>query len=205
MTMKWFGVSWNSHLNADTPHVAPPIGELCSYCGEAIFANDSGVIYANGPAAHRNCFVRSTAGSVAHIQKRCSCYVLGSKENDPPGMTKRQAADAAAALLGFRSSDAEEEMICDFCSAREPLVRDVKALQPIAGHLPGGTPLQDSGIWGACADCAELIDAKDWQGLVERGVVGVLAIAHHPRTPAREREMRADIQSLLEQVFGVKL
>ena len=34
-------------------------------------------------------------GSVAHIQKKCSCYIKGSKENDPEGMSLRQAAHVA--------------------------------------------------------------------------------------------------------------
>jgi hypothetical protein len=54
--------------------------------------------YANGPLAHLNCFMRQTIGSVAHQLKQCRCYVPGSTEEDPPGMTKRQAADAAVAV-----------------------------------------------------------------------------------------------------------
>lgn len=45
--------------------------------------------------AHENCNFRSIVGSVAHIEKRCSCFVAGSTEGDPEGMTKREAANAA--------------------------------------------------------------------------------------------------------------
>jgi hypothetical protein len=38
-------------------------------------------------------------GSVAHLQKRCHCYVPGSEENDDPSLTLREAARAAAALV----------------------------------------------------------------------------------------------------------
>lgn len=41
---------------------------------------------------HRECAYRAVMGSLAHFQKRCSCSVPGSTENDPPGLTKRQAA-----------------------------------------------------------------------------------------------------------------
>jgi hypothetical protein len=39
--------------------------------------------------------MRSALGSVAHIEERCSCFISGSEENDPPGMSKREAAKAA--------------------------------------------------------------------------------------------------------------
>jgi hypothetical protein len=58
-TMKWFGVSWGAPMCDECPHVAPPIGELCSHCDDAILAKDSGVIYSNGPVAHRNCFLKA--------------------------------------------------------------------------------------------------------------------------------------------------
>jgi len=55
---------------------------------------------------HRNCGLRGVIGSVAHIQRRCSCYVPTSSERDPAGMTRRQAADAAvAAWEEIQSSD----------------------------------------------------------------------------------------------------
>jgi hypothetical protein len=34
-------------------------------------------------------------GSLGHQQRRCGCYVEGSTEDDPPGMTMREAAKAA--------------------------------------------------------------------------------------------------------------
>jgi hypothetical protein len=45
---------------------------------------------------------RAVAGSVAHLERRCGCFVAGSTEGDPPGMTKRQAALAAWAYWQFR-------------------------------------------------------------------------------------------------------
>jgi hypothetical protein len=42
---------------------------------------------------HIECYIRLTVGSLAHQQRKCSCY--GGTEHDPPGMTLRQAAIAA--------------------------------------------------------------------------------------------------------------
>ena len=47
---------------------------------------------------HLECSIRSVIGSVNHLNKTCSCFVPGSTEGDPPGMTRRQAAKAAADL-----------------------------------------------------------------------------------------------------------
>jgi hypothetical protein len=42
--------------------------------------------------------MRAIIGSVAHVEHRCSCFVPGSTESDPPGMTRREAANAAVKL-----------------------------------------------------------------------------------------------------------
>jgi len=42
--------------------------------------------------------LRLVIGSVAHLERRCCCYVPGSTEDDPPHMTPRQAARAALVL-----------------------------------------------------------------------------------------------------------
>jgi len=66
----------------------------CAYCEEPI-KRDNLMSEAISPM-HSNCALRAVAGSVAHIERRCSCYIPGAEETDPPGMTKREAADAAA-------------------------------------------------------------------------------------------------------------
>jgi hypothetical protein len=198
--MKWFGVSWGAPMCDECPHVPPPIGEFCAHCDEAILANDSGVIYSNGPAAHRNCFIRGVAGSLAHLQKRCSCFVPGATEGDPPGMSKREAANAVAEFLGYEV----EELMCDFCSAREPLVRDVHAKARITVGYKSGAEILDSGVWGACAECARLIDAQDWQGIIERAVVGSMAL-DPDLTAEWQTEYRKRLRISIEAVFGVKL
>lgn len=48
---------------------------------------------------HAECGIRAVCGSAAHIKERCGCYVPGSVETDDPGLTKREAARAAARAL----------------------------------------------------------------------------------------------------------
>ena len=67
----------------------------CFHCGEAIVPSDDRIRCANGPVAHGNCFLRCVIGSVAHLLRKCRCFVPGSILRDPEGMSRRQAADAA--------------------------------------------------------------------------------------------------------------
>jgi hypothetical protein len=69
----------------------------CIHCGEPVTEQDRRFTYANGPVVHAECDLRAIAGSVGHQLGRCSCF--GGDEEDPPGMTKREAARAAAALF----------------------------------------------------------------------------------------------------------
>jgi hypothetical protein len=69
---------------------------ICPLCDEPIVAGDVlSKSQVNGGPAHHECVFRSFAGSVAHIERRCGCYVKGSDEHDPPGMSRREAARAA--------------------------------------------------------------------------------------------------------------
>lgn len=71
----------------------------CCHCDEPIRIDDHIESYCNGPMAHRECFMRQAIGSVAHQEKRCSCFIPGSDCGDPPGMTRREAAKAAVELF----------------------------------------------------------------------------------------------------------
>jgi hypothetical protein len=95
--VRWFGPSWNSEL-CHTEEPAPtPVGEHCVHCEEPVLDGEQGFIYANGPASHRECFMRQITGSVAHQLKQCSCYVPGSTCGDPPELSRREAARQAVA------------------------------------------------------------------------------------------------------------
>lgn len=72
-----------------------PVGELCMLCQEPIAEGDCGTFQGAHPI-HYECQMRSVVGSVGHQMGTCSCF--GGTEDDPPGMTYRQAAIAAVQL-----------------------------------------------------------------------------------------------------------
>lgn len=67
----------------------------CQYCGEPLEAGET--------MGHQECRFRMVGGSVAHIERRCSCYVPGADETDPPGMSLREGARAA--LRAYRKRE----------------------------------------------------------------------------------------------------
>jgi hypothetical protein len=64
---------------------------LCQYCNEPILEGE----LAAG-ALHRECAVRMVAGSVGHQLGLCSCH--GGTDEDPPGISRREAARQALQL-----------------------------------------------------------------------------------------------------------
>lgn len=79
--------------------VDAPIGQLCILCEEAVIEGDTGTIDLGGRVTHHECAMRGIIGSVGHQMRRCSCYVPQEiSEEDPAGMTRREAAIAAVAL-----------------------------------------------------------------------------------------------------------
>lgn len=67
----------------------------CLWCDEAVMPGD--MMHALLPGYHYACAMRVGSGSIGHLQERCSCYVQdGTHEDDPPGITKRQAARLVA-------------------------------------------------------------------------------------------------------------
>ena len=88
----------------DQKLVDTPLGRACFSCKELVAEGDSGVMMplveagsATYAPQHRECFLRRIVGSVGHQQGTCSCY--GGQEEDPPEMTKREAALAATKLF----------------------------------------------------------------------------------------------------------
>lgn len=74
--------------------VDPPIGAVCIDCSELVDEGDIGTINPFGNVVqHYECTMRHVVGSVGHQKGKCSCF--GGTEEDPPGMTRRQAAKAA--------------------------------------------------------------------------------------------------------------
>jgi hypothetical protein len=69
----------------------------CTWCEEPVEAGQQHPAFQDN-AMHFECGFRTAVGSVAHLLRRCHCYKLGSDLNDPPGLTKREAARAAERL-----------------------------------------------------------------------------------------------------------
>lgn len=64
---------------------------ICVYCEEPILPEDHKPLEAwIQRNVHNECLVREIAGSAAHQLGECTCF--GGTREDPPGMTKRQAA-----------------------------------------------------------------------------------------------------------------
>lgn len=99
----WFGQSWGAPVCDVDTHADTPVGAACGWCTELITADDSGVILPVAAAVpydlayHRNCFLRTVIGSCSHQDGDCSCH--DGRNGDPPGMTPREAADAAVEMF----------------------------------------------------------------------------------------------------------
>jgi hypothetical protein len=93
--MKWFGDFGMQFSTEMWTRIDAPKGETCFQCDEPILPNEPGVQFDDGDYAHRNCFLRGVIGSVAHVERRCGCYVPGSEESDPLNLTRREAANRA--------------------------------------------------------------------------------------------------------------
>ena len=71
--------------------------QMCLYCSEEVLPGEGNPNLETDLKykMHAECLFRSVAGSVAHIRRQCSCYVQGSSESDPPGLTLREGSKAA--------------------------------------------------------------------------------------------------------------
>lgn len=89
------------------PYEPPRItntGRVCPWCTEPVLPTDRTDrfvhVTADGNVAvqhwHWECAARQAVGSVGHQLGRCSCF--GGTEDDPPEMSRREAAQAALAL-----------------------------------------------------------------------------------------------------------
>lgn len=98
MKLRYFGPK--QYLKSDEEHIKTPVGSPCVMCQEAVKEGDIGTINFAGQIIHYECGLRSVVGSVAHQLRRCSCY--GGSWEDPPEMSAREAAVAAARLHDAR-------------------------------------------------------------------------------------------------------
>lgn len=100
--MKYFGPP---HLRKlDEVQIAAPLHMACDHCGERFTDGDIGTIDGGGTALHYECGMRLVVGSVGHQNKTCFCF--GGQDEDPPGMTKREAAREATRLFELSALNA---------------------------------------------------------------------------------------------------
>ena len=67
----------------------------CLWCDELVMPGD--LMHSLLSGYHYACALRTALGSIGHVHGTCSCYVTdGTHEDDPPGLTKRQAARMVA-------------------------------------------------------------------------------------------------------------
>ena len=106
--MEWFGTDWGAECCEDETHAATPVGEPCAWCDEPIVAGDDGFIHPSVGVQglclrpwHRACELRMVTGGAYHQLQRCRCFG-GSQDPDPPGLTRREAAQFALLVLEWR-------------------------------------------------------------------------------------------------------
>lgn len=88
---------------------------VCIWCGEPVHPEEQARDFSN--PIHYECGVRSIVGSVGHIHGRCSCFEKdpAKQEDDPPGLTTREAARVATVLF-YRLRDRGAAWSPDKCS-----------------------------------------------------------------------------------------
>jgi hypothetical protein len=106
MTQYFGRLPWGDAVDSHKLMVPIPVGAICLRCKEAIGEKDSGILipHSDGTKAemraqHRECFIRSIVGSVAHQDGVCSCN--GGTGEDEEGVTVREAARAACRRAGI--------------------------------------------------------------------------------------------------------
>jgi hypothetical protein len=108
--MLWFGEPWASGICYDdnnylrwNDRVPVPVGEVCLWCAEQFWEEDSGVsmgIVATDEDGkptpkhgytHKECLIRSTVGSVDHLEGRCTCHGGGGVVLHPARTLRQEA------------------------------------------------------------------------------------------------------------------
>lgn len=94
MPMNYFGEPWDVPAVEDAEPAPTPVGKRCAFCPDVIVEGDQGFLMgtiSSGPdgepvpavmPVHRECMVRSTVGSVEHLEGRCTCFGGDVDEND---------------------------------------------------------------------------------------------------------------------------
>jgi hypothetical protein len=94
--MRYFGERWPAPILDDAVECDLPDGS-CVCCDEPFAPGDSGWVWLSGQAVHVECGVRQALGGVNHQLGLCICCG-GTRDPDPPGLSRRDAARAALKL-----------------------------------------------------------------------------------------------------------
>lgn len=106
--LTYFGPPWDAPIMESAAQVPIPLGEQCLYCPDPILDGEQGVMLPyvdveedGAPrgglrAVHRECFLRATVGTVAHLKGECSCKQPGS---DDPQLSWREEGRAVIEWL----------------------------------------------------------------------------------------------------------
>jgi hypothetical protein len=79
--------------------------EICQWCDEPVSPAEQHPSYRE--PVHFACGMRMIVGSLAHVERRCSCFVPGATDTDPEHMSRRQGAEAALRAYRLRGSYGE--------------------------------------------------------------------------------------------------
>ena len=106
--MKIFGQPWDAPVCEGAEQEPAPVGEPCVWCQMPIEEEDRGVLVpclrAGGVMEslpwHRECFLRSTVGSPAHIRGECSCHGGSEASSSTPEEVREEAREAWELFVG---------------------------------------------------------------------------------------------------------
>lgn len=99
----WFGSRSWCLITDEGTQVDTPVGSPCLFCEDVVGADDYGYIRpyfgtdgGRYVAVHRECDFRVAMGGVECLKRqRDGTHVVGDHEPDPPGLSKREAAQAS--------------------------------------------------------------------------------------------------------------
>lgn len=104
----YFGEKWDAPITDDADEVPTPVGEPCITCGESFVMGDSGIRFANGPHAHRECSLRSVMGGIGHLVDHAR--YCRSDEGPDAGLSKRLSALLVWQMVVERREVTEDEL-----------------------------------------------------------------------------------------------
>lgn len=109
----YFGEPWDVPAVEGARQAPTPVGQPCAWCTVSIADGDQGFligcarldehgnVHGSVKPFHRECLLRSTVGSPAHLDGECSCN--GGEGNGSPSTPEGKRAEAIAVWDRIRS------------------------------------------------------------------------------------------------------